>query len=74
MPTKTPSHLRSVQVAVIVEQVKYLLFAQPLLFSKRVKASFVDTLLSPEQTSRATIAAIVVPTIITLGSVAFGRD
>jgi hypothetical protein len=41
---------------------KRLLFVQPLLFSKRVKASLVETLLSPEQTNRAIIAAIVVPT------------
>lgn len=34
---------------------------QPVLFSNNVKASFVDTLLSPEHTSKATIAATVVP-------------
>lgn len=39
-----------------------ILLAQPVLFSKRVKASLVDTLLSPEQTSKAIMAAMVVPT------------
>lgn len=38
------------------------LLDQPVLFSKRVKASTVETLLVPEQTSNATIAATVVPT------------
>ncbi len=38
------------------------LFAQPVLFSKRVNASLVDTFLSPEQTNSAMIAATVVPT------------
>jgi hypothetical protein len=44
------------------------LSAQPVLFSKRVKASLVDTLLSPEQTNSAMIAATVVPTDDGLGS------
>jgi len=44
------------------------LFAQPVLFSKRVNASLVDTLLSPEQTNSAMIAATVVPTDTVLGS------
>lgn len=38
------------------------LFAQPVLFSKRVNASLVDTFLSPEQTNSAMIAETVVPT------------
>ena len=37
-------------------------FDHPVLFSKRVNASFVDTLLSPESTSKEVIAAILVPT------------
>ena len=39
-----------------------ILFAQPVLFSKRVKASFVETLLSPDATKSAIIAAMDVPT------------
>lgn len=39
------------------------LLLHPVLFSNIVKASCVDTLLSPEQTSNAMMAAIVVPTV-----------
>jgi hypothetical protein len=42
---------------------QYSLSLHPVLFSNIVKASLVDTLLSPEQTSRAMMAAIVVPTV-----------
>ena len=44
-----------------------ILFVQPLLFSNIVNAVSVDTRWSPLHTSSATIAAIVVPTV--LGSV-----
>ena len=46
----------------------YLLFAHPVLFSKRVKASLVETFRSPEHTSNAMTAATVVPTASKLGS------
>lgn len=50
-----------------VRQVKlHVLFAQPVLFSKSVNASLVDTLLPPAATSSATIAATLVPTAETL--------
>jgi len=39
-----------------------ILLDHPVLFSKRVKASLVETLLSPESTNNVAIAAIVVPT------------
>ena len=51
-----------------VPPTNYLLFAHPVLFSKRVKASLVETFLSPEHTSNAMIAATVVPTASKLGS------
>lgn len=38
-----------------------ILLVQPTLFSNNVNASFADTLLSPEHTSKATMAATVVP-------------
>jgi len=38
------------------------LFDRPVLFSYIMKASLVDTLLSPEHTSNAMIAATLVPT------------
>lgn len=42
--------------------VHHLLFDRPVLFSYIMKASLVDTLLSPEHTSNAMIAATLVPT------------
>jgi hypothetical protein len=46
----------------MVDLAYFLLFIQPVLFSNKVNASLVDTLLSPDITKRAIIAASVVPT------------
>ena len=57
-----PATLEHVKNEDAMMDAQHVLFGHPVLFSKRVNASFVDTLLSPESTSNEVIAAIVVPT------------
>lgn len=62
MPEGMPIHLKIKLRNHEEDIVSYILFDHPVLFSNFVNASRVDTLLSPETTSKLIMAAIVVPT------------
>jgi hypothetical protein len=64
MPRGRPNHLTEESEAKVTMATLHVLLVHPVWFSKRVKASLVDTLVPclPESTSRVAIAAMVVPT------------
>jgi hypothetical protein len=62
MPRGEPIRLTDHQYPLGQDKRQKLLFGHPVLFSNMVKASLVDTLLLPEHTNKAVIAAIVVLT------------
>lgn len=59
---ESPSVCEELSRRILINNEVLIPFFHPLLFSNRVNASGVETLSSPEQTSRATMAAMVVPT------------